>query len=240
VHGEDDAATREYRRGDDLRRVHWRSTARTGELMVRREEQPWESRATVVLDTRLFAHRGEGPTASFEWAVSATASIAVHLRQAGYKLRLVTGSGVDLDATEAGGEGALLDTLADVKPAQGGDIAMLVEQVRRRSDGGLVIGLFGSLTVAEAELLSGLRGNGATCVGFAIDSSTWANLPDPTRAEADREHAAAVLAMVHSGWRSVPVRHGDALPALWPQAARGSQGFAWRAALAETVAGGVR
>ncbi len=71
VHGEDDAATREYRRGDDLRRVHWRSTARTGELMVRREEQPWESRATVVLDTRAAAHLGDGPTASFEWAVSA-------------------------------------------------------------------------------------------------------------------------------------------------------------------------
>ena len=52
VHGEDDAATREYRHGDDLRRVHWRSTARIGELMVRREEQPWESRATIVLDTR--------------------------------------------------------------------------------------------------------------------------------------------------------------------------------------------
>ena len=32
---------------DDLRRVHWRSTARVGELMVRREEQPWESRATA-------------------------------------------------------------------------------------------------------------------------------------------------------------------------------------------------
>ena len=105
VHGEDDAATREYRRGDDLRRVHWRSTARTGELMVRREEQPWESRATVVLDTRAYAHRGEGPTASFEWAVSATASIAMHLRQAGYKLRLVTGTGVDVDATEVGGDG---------------------------------------------------------------------------------------------------------------------------------------
>ena len=240
VHGEDDAATREYRRGDDLRRVHWRSTARTGELMVRREEQPWESRATVVLDTRLAGHRGEGPTASFEWAVSATASIAVHLRQAGYKLRLVTGSGVDVDATEAGGEGVLLDTLADVKPVEGGDVAMLVEQVRRRSDGGLVIALFGSLSVAEAELLSGLRGNGASCIGFVIDSSTWANLPEPTRAEADREHAASVLAMVQSGWRSVPVRHGDALPSLWPQSARGSQGFAWRAAMAETVAGGVR
>ena len=74
AHGEDDAATRQYRRGDDLRRVHWRSTARTGELMVRREEQPWESRATVLLDTRAAAHRGEGPTGSFEWGVAAAAS----------------------------------------------------------------------------------------------------------------------------------------------------------------------
>src|SRR5436309_10145497 len=105
VHGEDDAATREYRNGDDLRRVHWRSTARVGELMVRREEQPWESRATVVLDTRTRAHRGEGPTASFEWAVSAAASIAVHLRHGGYKLRLVSDSGIDVDATESDGDG---------------------------------------------------------------------------------------------------------------------------------------
>jgi len=240
VHGEDDAATREYRRGDDLRRVHWRSTARTGELMVRREEQPWESRATVVLDTRAHAHRGEGPTASFEWAVSAAASIAVHLRQAGYKLRLVTGTGVDVDATEVAGDGVILDTLADVKTAKNLDISVLVEQVRRRADGGLVIGLFGNLTVAEAEVLSGLRGNGATCVGFAVDSTTWVNLPAADRTEADRAQEAAALALVRSGWRSVPVRHSDSLAALWPAAARGSQGFAWRAAMAETVAGGGR
>ena len=240
VHGEDDAATREYRRGDDLRRVHWRSTARTGELMVRREEQPWESRATVVLDTRVFAHRGEGPTASFEWAVSAVASAAVHLRHAGYKVRLVTGSGIDIDATEVGGEGLLLDTLADVKLAQNGDISILVEQVRRRSDGGLIVGMFGSLTTAEAELLAGMRGTGATCIGFAIDSSTWVTMPSGERQEADREHAAAALALVHSGWRSVPVRHGDTLPVLWPAAARGSSGFAWRAAMAETVGGVIR
>ncbi|MEU7845090.1 DUF58 domain-containing protein [Micromonospora sp. NPDC049114] len=240
VHGEDDAATREYRRGDDLRRVHWKSTARTGELMVRREEQPWESRATVVLDTRAYGHRGDGPTSSFEWAVSAAASIAVHLRQSGYKLRLVTGSGVDVDASEGGGDGVLLDHLAEVRLDQRADVTGLVQRVRQRADGGLIIGLFGMVSVAEAELLAGLRGNGATCAGFLLDSSTWLSLPEKARAEAEHAHGSAVLAMVRSGWRVVGVDHGSRLPALWPQAGRGSQGFALRAALAETVAGGVR
>ena len=48
----EDVTVREYRRGDDLRRVHWRSSAKVGELMVRREEQPWQSRATIFLDNR--------------------------------------------------------------------------------------------------------------------------------------------------------------------------------------------
>ncbi len=235
VHGEDDAATREYRRGDDLRRVHWRSTARVGELMVRREEQPWESRATVLLDTRLGAHRGEGPTASFEWAVSASASIAVHLRQAGYRLRLVTDAGADIDATEGTGDGMLLDHLAEVKATPRGDVGSLVEHVRRRADGGLVIAVLGLLTAEEARLLSALRSSGTTCIAFFMDTSTWLNLPAPARAAAEQEHAAAALALLHGGWRVVKIKHGDQLPALWPQAARGQQGFAVRAAMAETV-----
>ncbi len=55
---EDDVIPRGYRYGDDLRRVHWRSTARYGELMVRREEQPQRARCTVLLDTRAIAYDG--------------------------------------------------------------------------------------------------------------------------------------------------------------------------------------
>ena len=56
VHGEDDVSIREYRHGDDLRKVHWRATARKGELMVRLEERPWRAQATLLLDTRARAH----------------------------------------------------------------------------------------------------------------------------------------------------------------------------------------
>ena len=93
----EDVTVREYRRGDDLRRVHWRSSARTGELMVRREEQPWQSRATLFLDNRTHAHRGHGAASSLEYAVSAAASVALHLAQRGFMVRLVTADGEDRD-----------------------------------------------------------------------------------------------------------------------------------------------
>src|SRR5262249_19400430 len=81
--GEDDVVPREYRNGDELRRVHWRSTARHGELMVRREEQRWRNRAVLFLDTRATGHVGRGPSSSFEFAVGAAASIGGHPARAG-------------------------------------------------------------------------------------------------------------------------------------------------------------
>jgi uncharacterized protein (DUF58 family) len=87
--GEDDIGTREYRHGDPLHRVHWRSTARRGELMVRREEHPRQSRATILLDARAGAHHGEGKFSSVEWVVSAVASLAVHLIRREFTIRVI-------------------------------------------------------------------------------------------------------------------------------------------------------
>jgi uncharacterized protein (DUF58 family) len=218
--------------------VHWRSTARTGELMVRREEQPWESRATIVLDSRARAHRGEGPTASFEWAVSAVASISEHLLHAGYKVRLVTDTAVDIDAS--GGDTNVLDYLAEVNPTDAGDLTIAADTVRHRADGGLVIAVLGMLEQGEPEVLATLRRSGTTCIAFLVNTSTWLSLPTAAREQADTAHSTAGLGLLHSGWRVIEVAHGTKLVTLWPQVGRGSQGFALRAALAETVAGGVR
>ncbi|HET6209229.1 MAG TPA: DUF58 domain-containing protein, partial [Jatrophihabitans sp.] len=49
--GSDDASVRAFRDGDDLRKIHWRSTAKSGELMVRQEERPWHGESLILLDT---------------------------------------------------------------------------------------------------------------------------------------------------------------------------------------------
>ncbi|ADD44557.1 DUF58 domain-containing protein [Stackebrandtia nassauensis] len=234
VHGEDDAATREYRHGDDLRRVHWPSTAHSGELMVRREEQPWDSRATVLLDVRAAGHRGEGPTSSFEWGVSAAASIVNHLRRGGYQLRLVTEDiEVEPDPTS---DGSLMDYLAGVQPHRQGSVAKLLERAGQGDTGGLLIAAIGSLSTQEAERLAGLHSSAGNRVALLIDSMSWLSLTGHARAEAEKAYQLTTATLMRGGWRVVPIRNGDNLAVRWRDLSRGRHGFAHRAAMAETVA----
>ncbi|HVE94241.1 MAG TPA: DUF58 domain-containing protein [Acidimicrobiales bacterium] len=86
---------REYQPGDDLRRIVWRASARTGKIMVREAEQGITDKITVILDTDRGAHSrdGEGVSESFEAGVRAAASLAVrHLRE-GYEVKVETNGG---------------------------------------------------------------------------------------------------------------------------------------------------
>ena len=86
-------ATREWRPGDDMRRIHWRSTARMGKVMVKQEELPRRDRATVVLDNRRTSYTGDWEGAdAFERAVDAAASLVHHFLGEGFAVRLVMGA----------------------------------------------------------------------------------------------------------------------------------------------------
>jgi uncharacterized protein (DUF58 family) len=116
--GDDDLLPREHRAGDDMRRIHWRATARQGELMVRREEQAWHSSITVVLDDRDRAHHGTGAASTFEWAVSAAASVAVHYLRQGWRLTVLTSTGrvlVDAGTSTDDTLDLVLQAFADVR-----------------------------------------------------------------------------------------------------------------------------
>lgn len=82
-----DYHTREYVAGDDLRHVHWASTARVGELMVRQEAQEVSPTAVVVLDTSGPDPSGRGA----DLAVSAATAAAVDHLRAGDELHMVSG-----------------------------------------------------------------------------------------------------------------------------------------------------
>lgn len=87
---EEFAALRDYVPGDDVRRIHWRSTARRGAPVVRQFDVPWQRRTTVLLDLR-----GGPSTAAFELAVSAAASVVQLVAGRDELVRLVTTSGLD-------------------------------------------------------------------------------------------------------------------------------------------------
>ncbi len=103
---------REYAPGDDLRRVHWRSTARRDTLMVRQDESRRRAPVLVVLDVRPGAH----DRASFEVAVEAAASIVHALDREGRPVELVTSLGKVLGAPGRRHTASVLDELAVVEP----------------------------------------------------------------------------------------------------------------------------
>lgn len=225
--GEDDVATRQWRHGDDLRRVHWRATARVGELMVRTEEQPWQARAAVLLDNRAVAHRGYGPTASFEWAVSAAASIALDLLGQGYHVSLVTGTGqpVTPPGSLHGTNGrwadptALLDAMAEVTTTSSSVLTPATAALRRAGTDSLLVAVAGSMTASQVAELAPLRHGGTRAVALLLDVDSWgqAGTGRPLGAPVDVGAAAAVL--MAAGWHTVVARSGDRLRSVWASAA---------------------
>jgi uncharacterized protein (DUF58 family) len=225
--GEDDVAPREYRVGDDLRRVHWRSTARYGELMVRREEQPWQSRGTLLLDTRMRSHRGEGAGSSFEWAVCAAASLGVHLCRSGFNLTFLTDTAEPISGyggvSDVGGgsfEGMLLDHLATVRTSGRGDLDGAVGHLRRAAGGGgLLVAVLGAMSAEDAESLGRIRQGASTAVAVILDTAAWSGVAPRVLATAHADDDAAAGLLQRSGWRVLRAGPRVPLPAVWREAA---------------------
>ncbi|MGW6862560.1 DUF58 domain-containing protein [Streptomyces xanthophaeus] len=237
--GDDDVIPRGYRRGDDLRRVHWRSTARYGELMVRREEQPQRSRATVLLDTRRLAYEGAGPDCAFEWAVSGAASTLVHLLEQGFAVRLLTDTGDSVPGGAGGSDGysssggqdsaaaagLMLDTLAVVGHSDGAGLSRAYDAVRGSGGGGgfggaggdgLLIAFFGDLDDVQTELAAKLRQRASGAVAFVTDSAAWTG--ESARAGALPPLEERLHRLRDAGWTALAAPPGVAFGEVWRQA----------------------
>jgi uncharacterized protein (DUF58 family) len=214
--GEADVIVRQYRQGDDLRKVHWRSTARRDEIMVRVEERPWRGGTTVLLDHRAAAHHGAGPASSLEWAVSFTASVCLHLRHSGHRVRLVTEHGHTLaDTPGEGGEhydNVVLDALAALQPAHQRDITVSNDPAQGQE----LIAVLGTVSNEAVHELAQYRPRGIRSLAVLLDTPTWAGAVNaPGHCAAATEESIALLRA--AGWGVVVADPTTPMPQIWAE-----------------------
>lgn len=135
--GEEFHTMRSYVVGDDLRFVHWPSTAHRGTLMVRQHELPWQARGVVYLDNRAGVHTGVGDRSTLERGVSAAASVLSHLHDQRYEVALVTGG--QPPATADARLDATLVRLAELTPTTDASPLAMLRTVEQAGNGLLVM-----------------------------------------------------------------------------------------------------
>lgn len=208
LHGEDDVSIRSYRDGDELRRVHWPATAHRGELMVRQEDRPARRRALLLLDSRASAHHGTGSAGSYEWAVSAIASVARHLVANGFVVHLLTDASLrDGTAAHAVDIDSVLDALARVQPEDDARLDRLAGAASPFTAGGVL--LIGAVVAHDEEALrtlAAVRQPGSRALAFVLD---------PARFGGPGSDPAAPGVLADAGWRTVACGPHTEVPQAW-------------------------
>ncbi|WP_136709445.1 DUF58 domain-containing protein [Agromyces sp. H66] len=159
-------ALRAYEPGDALRNVHWRTSARTGQLMVRQYEETRRSQLILVQPTESEHYASEE---EFELAVSVLASIGVQVIRDATRLAVVT-DGLRLrTATPT----ALLDDSSRIEPTRGAytTVRDFVRDVTKRLPApSVVIAVAGSrLPVADLRTVETLFGADTRTVAFRVE-----------------------------------------------------------------------
>jgi uncharacterized protein (DUF58 family) len=145
-------ALREYVIGDDLRHVHWRTSAKVGDLMVRENIDTSLPRLLVLLDDRAEAHTEE----SFESAIEAAASIAAAAIREGLHVELRPLSGGGLGGSQS--VTPMLDLLAEAQLRVEVDVRLASERFRHQRLGDTLIFLTGANAGELLAPVAALRG----------------------------------------------------------------------------------
>lgn len=166
---------RAYVPGDEVRHLHWKATARTGQLMIRDYADPHQPRFTVLLDDR---HTTTTPE-EFEEGVELAASLVVAAAGADHRCQLVTPGGLDL-ATDSGSDAVqrYLEALCQVTRARGGGRGEagppLVPAALARAGGGTLVVIASAMSADDRLALAGLRPRFSDVVVVSLDGAVRA------------------------------------------------------------------
>lgn len=209
--GEEFYTMREYQIGDDLRRIHWASVARSGRLMIRQDESSHRSKAVIFLDTRVSA-LGETHTPAFEKAVSAAASVGVVLSRAGFALQLVTPQAAPAPLTQD----QFLEALA---PLDHHSSRMLAPAMSRLRSAAATDTTLVAVTAPPPPLeLAGLIRAGTAFgpkIAVLVYPTDPDGLPPDRRAHLEERASVARLSLTRAGWEAVVLAPSRRLREVW-------------------------
>lgn len=213
--GADDVLVREHRHGDDIRRVHWKMTAKKDDLMVRLEEHPWDPSSTLIIDTRRAAHLGDGPTGSIEWAVSAVASVAALLSEGRHRLAILAPSGRVFESARGSGEASkqlMIEAMTDLQTSEEAWLGSAVDDPESLSTAASLVAVTGLLDSSDAAALAAAGGRARSLIALVPDAAAWRGPVD--------EHREAVRFLRGRGWRVETFRPGEPVPRVWERVIR--------------------
>jgi len=111
---------REYRPGDPLRHVHWRTAARLGRLTVVEWEAEESTDAVIAIETQKGSERALGDATTLDLAAGLGASLAAHVLGTGDSLRVMAPGATEWRPSASRGPEAMtgiLESLARMQPA---------------------------------------------------------------------------------------------------------------------------
>lgn len=178
---------REYRSGDSLRHVHWRSTARAGRLLVREFEELLASRVGVFIDSSEVA--GKGSRTTFEDSVSAAASIVLYALAAGHPAQLFCGGSKEVLHLFEPSRRDALDWLARLEDhgRSGLDdlVAKSIGEVQRRSTNVLIFPSTQQAVGQGRAAVAMLQERSTRVIAVVVSASSYA--PKDSRVLTDAE-----------------------------------------------------
>lgn len=172
--GQEYVGVRDYRPGDPARWVHWRSSARRDQLVVREFEQEVSTPVSIVV-TGLDA--GDPPDSAFEAVVSAAASVALYALATGHPIELFRPAPVgDVSHVSYPSKGQLLRWLAQTGPVDASPLPLVSAALRKSQRRGTVVICSTTSGRALSELRQAsdaVQASGARAILIAARSSTW-------------------------------------------------------------------
>jgi uncharacterized protein (DUF58 family) len=207
--GFDFHSVREYEQGESLRRVHWPTTARRGQLMVKELEEAPSDAVVVMLDCDPAGAAGEWPDSSFDVAVRAAGSILRSYCARGRKTALVS-TGLNASPVAVGSLGGDFASALAVLAAAEPDAPHPLERALAGARGpaaraGELVAVTGVLGPRAAERLLDVSTRRALSVVW-VDAPSFAGRP--TRAHP------GVLRLSAAGVPIAVVRRGDDLASV--------------------------